>query len=431
MRWFAAFAVAVGLLVSASPAVAQGVAGDGGAGAQQSVPIRVRSELVLVPALVRDKSGGLVYMLSANSFVLTDDGVAQRLKLEEDTGGEPLALVVVMEAGAAEAAGWRPQSRDVGSNRFAHVATMVEAIVGGVKGRVAVVVFDGHPRLAADFTQDMDAVAMALEGASEEENTDGGAAILDSLGFAVDMLRKQPPEYRRAILLLSETNDRGSHVPIEQAIRAIGDTNTTIFSVAFASGKAAASNYGHKWLPTKKNDPGKPNPQMVGIPPDIRYPNTAYTKALEAILDNMMMGVFGANSTPYPPGGCFAKNGGDDEDKRQSRTSRTYDCIAQLIPPLAVAKMAAIAATDGMRTNVPKTVAEMTGGEYFGFNGEKSLEGALVTIANHLPNRYILSFQPHDPHPGIHALALRLPEYPQLEITARSSYWADVETVQH
>ena len=190
---------------------------------------------------------------------------------------------------------------------------------------------------------------------------------------------------------------------------------------AFASGKAAASNYGHKWLPTKKADPGKPNPQMVGIPPDIRYPNTAYAKALQAILDNMVMGVFGANSTPYPPGGCFAKNGGDEEDKRQSRSSRTYDCIAQLFPPLALAKMAAIAATDGMKTNVPKTVAEMTGGEYFGFNGERSLETALVTIANHLPNRYILSFQPHDPHPGIHALELRLPEYPALEITARSS----------
>ena len=431
MRWFAAFAVGVGLLIAALPGVAQSAAGDGGAGAQQSVqesvPIRVRSDLVLVPALVRDKSGGLIHMLSANDFVLTDDGVAQRLKLEEDTGGEPLALVVVMEAGAGEAAGWHPQDRGEAANRFAHLATLVEAIVGGVKGRVAVVVFDGHPRLATDFTEDMAAVASALDGAAEEENTDGGAAILDSLGFAVDMLRKQPPEYRRAILLLSETNDRGSHVAIEQAIRAIGDTNTTIFSVAFSSGKAAASHYGHKWLPTKKTDPPPVNPQQVGITPDVRYPNTSYASALSAILGYMTTGVFGENSTPYPPGGCFAKNGGDAEDKRQSRASRTYDCLGQLAPPLALARMAAIAATDGLKTNVPKTVAQMTGGEYFGFSGEKSLEGALVTIANHLPNRYILSFQPHDSHPGIHALELRLPDYPKLEITARSSYWADVE----
>jgi len=74
----------------------------------------------------------------------------------------------------------------------------------------------------------------------------------------------------------------------------------------------------------------------------------------------------------------------------------------------------------------------MTGGEYYSFNGEKSIETALTTIANHVPNRYVLSFQPHDPHPGIHALELKLPEYPGLEVTARSSYWADAETApQH
>jgi hypothetical protein len=350
-----------GAAVSAQSAAGQGTSGQEAASSQQGGSLKVRSELVLVPALVRDKSGALVYTLSANDFVLTDDGVTQKLKLEEDTGGEPLALVVVMEAGAAEAAGWHPKDSD-GPNRFAHLPTLVEAVVGGVKGRVAVVVFDGHPRLTADFTPDMDAVASAIADASDEDNMDGGAAILDSLGFAVDMLRKQPPEYRRAILLVSETNDRGSKVPIEDAVRAIGDTNTTIFSVAFASGKAAASNYGHKWLPTKKTEPRQPNPQQVGIPPDIRYPNTSYAKALDAILMNTMFGWFGTNATPNPPGGCFAKNGGDEEDQRQSRSSRTYDCVAQLFPPLAFAKMAAISAVDGMKTNVPKTVAEMTGG---------------------------------------------------------------------
>ena len=66
------------------------------------------------------------------------------------------------------------------------------------------------------------------------------------------MLKKQPTSYRRAILLLSETNDRGSQLPLAHAIRTISDTNTTIYSVAFSSGKAAASEYGHKWLPTKE-----------------------------------------------------------------------------------------------------------------------------------------------------------------------------------
>jgi len=45
-----------------------------------------QSNLVLVPALVRDKKGQLIFSLKANDFVLTDDGVPQKLHLEEDTG---------------------------------------------------------------------------------------------------------------------------------------------------------------------------------------------------------------------------------------------------------------------------------------------------------------------------------------------------------
>jgi hypothetical protein len=49
--------------------------------------------------LVRDKDDKLVFSLSANDFVLTDDGVPQKFHLEHDTGGEPLALVVDIEVG--------------------------------------------------------------------------------------------------------------------------------------------------------------------------------------------------------------------------------------------------------------------------------------------------------------------------------------------
>ena len=60
-----------------------------------------QSNLVLVPALVRDKKGQLIFSLKVNDFVLTDDGVPQELHLEEDTGSEPLALVVCIEGGGS------------------------------------------------------------------------------------------------------------------------------------------------------------------------------------------------------------------------------------------------------------------------------------------------------------------------------------------
>src|SRR5271170_1651260 len=57
----------------------------------------------------------------------------------------------------------------------------------------------------------------------------------------------------------------------------------------------------------------------------------------------------------------------------------------------------------------------------------RALERSLATISNHIPNRYILSFQPQSPHPGLHVIGLTLPDYSKLAVTARTSYWVDPE----
>jgi len=99
------------------------------------------------------------------------------------------------------------------------------------------------------------------------------------------------------------------------------------------------------------------------------------------------------------------------------------------LPPLALLKVAAIAATEGMRRNAPETVAHLTGGEYFPFNNTHNLESSLLTISNHIPNRYVLSFQPHSPHPGLYLIEVRLKDHPNLVVTARRNYWADADAV--
>jgi hypothetical protein len=98
-----------------------------------------------------------------------------------------------------------------------------------------------------------------------------------------------------------------------------------------------------------------------------------------------------------------------------------------LLPPLALAKMAVVAGMDGLKHNVPATVAELTGGEYFQFKDTKSLERDMETISNHIPNRYMLSFHPQSPHPGMHAVHLHLNNYPNLDLEARNSYWVETD----
>jgi VWFA-related protein len=358
--------------------------------ASESPVIGARSTLVLIPALVRTGSGQLVYTLTANDFEVTDDGVEQRVALEEETGGQPLALVIVVETGRAGA---------LRLDSYSRLGPILDTLVGHVPHTVAVVGFDSAPSLVQDFTPDVDLVAAVMR---EMRPGNGEDAILDSLGFAVNLLRKQPPGYRRAILLISETLDHGSRMNLEDALRAISDTNTAIYSMGFSTTKADTTR---------------------------------------------RLGEFNSDMTPSPVGGCMTKNPKADPDansavgsstdtdatraggNHQNRLAQAYDCLGLLAPPLWAAKLATMAAIDMLRRNVPESVAELSGGEFYKFENTGSLQHGLIAISNHIPNRYVLSFQPQSPHPGLHAIELRLRNYPNLVVTARGSYWADSETL--
>jgi VWFA-related protein len=79
---------------------------------------------------------------------------------------------------------------------------------------------------------------------------------------------------------------------------------------------------------------------------------------------------------------------------------------------------------EGLRKNTPKSISAMTGGEYELFDTRRGFENHLNDFTNHLHSRYLLSFQPKDPHSGPHRLRVRLREPAKGEVLARGSYWA-------
>ena len=346
-----------------------------GAGAQEDqglTTLKSQSTLVLVPTTVRKKSGEPVFTLDAKDFIVTDDGVPQKVRLEEDTGALPLALVVVIEAGGDGAA----KLED-----YRTLGTMVEAIAGAVPRKVALVGFDSQPALVQPWTESFDKLEKAIFDLGPG---DGQAATLDAVAFAAKLLEKQPVGYRRAILLVSETIDHGSHIKMDDAIRLVSDTNTVIYGLGFSSTRAQN---------------GRELVQMSG----------------------------GPGSVSNPEGGCFGKILDDPDNPsrpHKGKAEQTYDCFSDLAPPLRLAKMAVIAAVNGFKTNIPQTAARLTGGEYFKFENAKALEKGLQAISNRLPNRYFLSFQPQQPHDGLHAIGVTLPDYSGLVVEARRSYWA-------
>ena len=96
------------------------------------------------------------------------------------------------------------------------------------------------------------------------------------------------------------------------------------------------------------------------------------------------------------------------------------DEIGPTADVLAVLALAAQA----MRKNVAKTIAAQTGGEYQWFETEKAFEAHMMEFTNHLHSRYLLSFEPNDPHPGLHRIRVHLKEPAKGTVLARSNYWA-------
>lgn len=329
--------------------------------------LRVRSNLVVVPALVKTRRGDVVFDLTAADFSLTDNGVSQHFTLEPDTDSQPLALAICVETGGAGIGHFED---------YRHLDAIIEALIGNVERRVAVIGFDSSPRLLVPFTPD---TAKATDELSVLQPGDSGAAILDGIAFAVEQLRSQPPNFRRAILLFSETIDHGSTMALGSALRLIGDTNTALYSFAFSSTQAAVAHEAHGFR--RENEPG-------------------------------------------PPGGCFSPEGADAEyDGHYSR--QVLDCLSQLAPPLRLATMTFLTARNALRTNTAASLAQLTGGEFIRFSNARDLRGRLISVSRDVLNHYVLSFRPASPTPGPHALHLEIKDHPQLVLTSRTEYWID------
>jgi VWFA-related protein len=189
--------------------------------------LHTSTTLVVVPTLVQTPDKDLVFSLRAEDFVLTDNGVPQKVTLEEETK-RPLSLVVLMQTGG-DARGQFPS--------YANLDTMLGSLIGGAPNEVSIVNFDSRPEAASPFTSN---VAEWGDAIDHPDVGDRGAAIFDGISFGLDLLSKRPIGNRRAILLISQEHDDGSKAAMKDLVRELGETNTAIYSVTFSAEKTAA-----------------------------------------------------------------------------------------------------------------------------------------------------------------------------------------------
>ncbi len=298
---------------------------------QAETTLRVTTNVVLVPTLVEKSDGEVIYGLKKGDFDLLDNGVAQQLHVEEELDTAPVALVVAVEQG---------RSSGLEFQKLAKLGPLLDLFLAGGKGEAALVGFDSQPQLIRDFTHSTDLISKDLQNLTPG---DGGGALLDTVGYAVDLLQSEPKEYRRVLLLISEERDHGSkHMRPERLVERIGLTDVLVLSLTFSPGRAELLH--------------------------------------------------------------------DLKDSGENR----------MMSPIGTLMMA----VQGLKKNVAKQIAVMSGGEYGPFTRDKGFEDRVVEAAKHAHNRYLLSFYPTDPTPGLHTLRVRLTQDYGARVVARANYWA-------
>jgi VWFA-related protein len=297
--------------------------------------LRVTTTEVLVPTLVEKRAGGIIYGLKEGDFVLEDNGVPQKIRVQEEMDTAPVALVVAAELGGASVLEF---------NKLAKLGPLLDLFLSDERSQVALVGFDSKPHLLRDYTRSGEDVDAALK---QLQPGDGGAAILDTVSYAVDLLEAQPKEYRRVLLLISEKRDHGSkHTRPVQLVRKIGESDVLVLSVSFS-------------------------PSSAELLHDI-------------------------------------KDSGED---------RTMNMVSTLVM-----------AVKAFKKNVSKEIAGMSGGEYTTFTGDKRFEERVVDAAKHARNRYLITFSPSAPTPGLHTIRVRTAEDYGARIVARANYWLTPES---
>jgi VWFA-related protein len=197
----------------------------------ESTNLRVTTTEVLVPTLVEKRGGGILYGLKAGDFVLEDNGVPQTIRVQEEMDTAPVALVVAVEEGGASVLEF---------DKLAKMGPLLDVFLTDPRSQAALVGFDSVPHLLEDYTHNGDQINSDLE---HLQPGDGGAAILDTVNYAVSLLEMQPKDFRRVLLLISEERDSGSkHTKPAQLIEKIGESDVLVLSVSFSP---ALAELGH------------------------------------------------------------------------------------------------------------------------------------------------------------------------------------------
>jgi VWFA-related protein len=333
----------------------------------QLTRIVVPVDYVSTPAWVYDRDGSTVSGLRPDQFRLFDNGKEQNIQV--DVSFTPISLVICVQANA-NVEGLLPQVRKIGN--------LIKPLLIGDQGQAAVIKYDHRIETIQEFTSDGDQITQAI---SKINPGSSSSRMIDAVSAATNMLRRQPKNRQRIILLLGETRDVASEMRLRTALMDIQVANVTFYAVDMS-----------RFMTTLT---GKPQPG--------RQDNRPAPLAGAASLPSMV---------PATPTSVAQATGGG------GGTAGRAEFIPLLLELYRDAKAI-------FKKNPVEAFTQATGGMEFGFHSLRTLEDAIQKLGEQLHSSYTISYSPSNRTvAGWHEIKVDVPGRRDIvKVQTRPGYW--------
>jgi VWFA-related protein len=205
---------------------------------ESSQTLKVQTSLVNVFVTVRDKKNGIISSLDQPDFKIFEDGVEQKLAFFSKEMNLPITLAVLIDTSGS-------MQNILGAEQDA--ASRFVKTVMRKKDLALVISFDFDVNLLADFTEDPEVLNRAIHRAeisavssggvvtpgTVPQGSNGGTDLYDAVYLAChDELASEAG--RKAVILLTDAEDTGSKLSLNEAIESAQRSDTVIHVLRLA-----------------------------------------------------------------------------------------------------------------------------------------------------------------------------------------------------
>ncbi|MFZ3217603.1 MAG: VWA domain-containing protein [Candidatus Acidiferrales bacterium] len=268
---------------------------------KQRGAIRVQTDLVSILASVTNAKGEPVIGLDQSAFQLFEEGVPQKIVRFEPQTNRPLDLALMIDASGSAAI-------ELKIERDAAVHFVEEVVRPG--DRLAVFSFAADVVQLSNFSDDPKLLDSAVRRV--EMGADMGTSLYDAVVLGSQSVRRQGPDRRRAIVIITDAGETTSVSKFEDARRAAIVSGPLLYTVVVRPMKSDAgwNTAGENAISTITDSTGG----AMFFPTDLSELTAIFDRINRELRTQYLLGYY-PNPTP-PPGSdrhvVVTVNTGDD-----------------------------------------------------------------------------------------------------------------------